>query len=146
MSDDYSSLSTKATFQDDEIKAALIATHGIVTRAAEQLGCAPGTIYTRIKKTPELKEVQQEARLIRDEIIGDLAEDGLIEALKSKEQWAIQTAIKYKLRERGYVPATQFTGPNGEAFEVSFKPIDYRENLKALKPPDSVDDDQNPND
>lgn len=50
------------TYTDEELKDALIQTSGQPTKAAEALGVTYISVYGRIRKNPELLEIQKSAR------------------------------------------------------------------------------------
>lgn len=49
-------------YSDEELKEALIKTNGQPTKAAEALGVTYISVYGRIRRNPELKDIQKSAR------------------------------------------------------------------------------------
>jgi len=93
-------------YSTEQIIEALRATNGLVSLAARQLGCVPGTIYNRAKNT---KSVQQAIDDCRDELI-DHAELALRSAVLDKEPWAVGLVLKTLGKNRGYVERQEITG------------------------------------
>ena len=91
---------------------------GAVYLAARELGCAPNTIYNRMKKTPALKQAVEDAR---GEVV-DYAEQKLRLAILNGEPWAIAMALKTIGKSRGYVERQEVTGADGGAINVIIKP------------------------
>jgi hypothetical protein len=87
---------------------------GAVYLAARELGCAPNTIYNRMKKTPALKQAVEDAR---GEVV-DYAEQKLRLAILNGEPWAIAMALKTIGKHRGYVERQEVTGADGGAVTV----------------------------
>ena len=93
---------------------------GAVYLAARELGCAPNTIYNRMKKTPALKQAVEDAR---GEVV-DYAEQKLRLAILNGEPWAIAMVLKTLGKSRGYVERQEVTGANGGAIIVDWDSID----------------------
>ena len=89
---------------------------GAVYLAARELGCAPNTIYNRMKKTPALKQAVEDAR---GEVV-DYAEQKLRLAILNGEPWAIAMALKTIGKHRGYVERQEVTGADGGAVIVKW--------------------------
>ena len=89
---------------------------GAVYLAARELGCAPNTIYNRMKKTPALKQAVEDAR---GEVV-DYAEQKLRLAILNGEPWAIAMALKTIGKHRGYVERQEVTGADGGAVMVKW--------------------------
>ena len=89
---------------------------GAVYLAARELGCAPNTIYNRMKKTPALKQAVEDAR---GEVV-DYAEQKLRLAILNGEPWAIAMALKTIGKSRGYVERQEVTGADGGAVLVKW--------------------------
>ena len=89
---------------------------GAVYLAARELGCAPNTIYNRMKKTPALKQAVEDAR---GEVV-DYAEQKLRLAILNGEPWAIAMALKTIGKHRGYVERQEVTGADGGAVLVKW--------------------------
>lgn len=84
---------------DEMIEAALRKYNGRVYIAAEKLCCCPETIMNRLKANPTLKAIKDECK---GRII-DLAEDGLLKAVKDGDFRAIKYTLGTLGRHRGYV-------------------------------------------
>ena len=100
--------------------------NGLVTHAAKALGCYPSYIWSRAKEEPEVQAAIDEAR----EVVLDLAESGLINALSEREAWAIAFALKTIGKKRGYVERIEQTGADGKDIEIK---IDWGGNTEASK-------------
>lgn len=87
---------------------------GAVYLAARELGCAPNTIYNRMKKSPTLKRAVEDAR---GEVV-DYAEQKLRLAILNGEPWAIAMALKTIGKSRGYVERQEVTGAEGSHIVV----------------------------
>ena len=87
---------------------------GAVYLAARELGCAPNTIYNRMKKTPALKQAVEDAR---GEVV-DYAEQKLRLAILNGEPWAIALVLKTLGKKRGYVERAEYAGVKDEPIEI----------------------------
>lgn len=81
------------------VMEALRRTHGLVAPAAELLGVSRGSLYRAIDRY-KLKDYQ---RQLREEVIGDIAELKLFEAIQAGKPWAVTFYLKTLGRWRGYV-------------------------------------------
>lgn len=99
----------------EQIKAALHKSQGLISLAAEALGANYTTIYRRVKKSKELREIISGYRLRRV----DRAEIGLDAALARGEPWAIALVLKTLGKNRGYVEREEHTGKGGGPIETS---------------------------
>lgn len=81
-----------------DVAQALRESHGIIARAARKLGVSREYLFRYISKHPDLQAVRDEAR----ELLLDLAEEGLIDALVKKAPWAIQFTLARLGKDRGY--------------------------------------------
>lgn len=91
---------------DAAIIEALRASGGVVTVAAQLLGCAPNTIRRQIKQNPTMAAAWQE---VRDETL-DLAESQLLRAIRAGDMRAIMFFLKTQGRGRGYGSTVQIGG------------------------------------
>ena len=98
---------------------------GAVYLAARELGCAPNTIYNRMKKTPALKQAVEDAR---GEVV-DYAEQKLRLAILNGEPWAIAMALKTIGKSRGYVERQEVTGADGKPVETKITEIVIRKEV-----------------
>ena len=92
-----------------QVAAALKKTSGIVSMAARTLGCERGTVYDYIKKYPEVQTAFDESR----EVMLDLAESKLFQAVNDKAGWAICFFLKTQGKSRGYSERREVTGIDG---------------------------------
>jgi len=82
----------------EEVAAALIAGRGIMSEAAKLLGCDRSTISNHIQASPLCKQAQEEAT----ELMLDLAEDKIYNAIQKDRSWAIAFYLARKGRKRQY--------------------------------------------
>jgi hypothetical protein len=82
----------------DEIIEAVRSSYGLLTAAAESLGCPRSTIQRRAEKSKKIQEAIEEER----EKLGDLAEGGLFLLIQSRKEWALKFYLKTQCRDRGY--------------------------------------------
>lgn len=82
----------------DRVIDALRTHHGLITMAADALGCDRQTIYNYAQQYPAVAEVIAVAR----EKVVDLAEQGLIHHLQEESPWAISLVLRTLGRSRGY--------------------------------------------
>lgn len=95
---------------------ALVATKGMITLAARQLGCAPNTVRRYIREYVTVREAQFEAT----EQMGDAVELALYdEAINKRNTAALIFLAKTKFKARGYVERQEVSGKDGGAIEVS---------------------------
>jgi len=71
---------------------------GTITTVAHRLGCSIYLAKRHIYKWEETRAIFTES----EEIMLDLAETGLMKALKKEEEWAIKLVLKMKGKSRGY--------------------------------------------
>lgn len=93
MSDDESSNTTalqKNVYSTEAIIEAVKEAKGMITVAAELVGCSPRTIHRRRKEEPEIQQAIDEQR----NRIDDVTVLKLFEAIKAGEPWAIRLRIK----------------------------------------------------
>lgn len=103
-------------FSTEQIISALEATNGLITLAAQKVGCTPQTIYNRAAKVKKVQEVINEKR---DNLV-DHAELALRAAVLSKEPWAVAMVLKTLGKSRGYVERQEVTGADGGAIVVNW--------------------------
>lgn len=93
-----SSTGRNEQFTPEEIVAALRKHDGVQVKAAEELGCHRNTVLGYLERYPELR-----AEIISiDESVTDIAEGGLVKAVRGEEPWAIRLRLRTKGRNRGY--------------------------------------------
>lgn len=87
---------------------------GLVSLAAQLLGCSDEAVYGQIRRHPKVEEA---ARLATEREL-DAAESKLFEAIKKGESWAITFFLARKGKTRGYSERSEFTGKNGARLTV----------------------------
>lgn len=101
-------------YSHEKIAQAIRESHGLISLAARRLGCSDNTIYKRVKRSAELRELVDQARA---EMI-DLAEAKLRQAVLDGQPWAIALTLRTIGKVRGYTERQEITGVNGEAMRV----------------------------
>lgn len=108
-------------YSEEQIETALRNNYGLLTIAAEELGCKYETIFIRIKHSDHLQAVKYSIT----EQHKDWAEQNIIDQIKAsakrtkkKESKLSQWYLEYQARERGYVERTELTGAEGKPIEV----------------------------
>lgn len=96
------------SYSYEELAAALKATRGKITLAAEAVGCSRQTMHKRINEAPGLQEIVEHYR----DRITDKAETGLENAIDNGEHWAIALALKTLGKDRGYVERSEVVSQN----------------------------------
>lgn len=122
-----------------QVVTALELTAGILTAAAEKLGCTRQTVASYVRRYPEIQEELD--RILEARI--DLAEGVVLQTMtRSKsEHCKLQAAMFYlktKGKLRGYTERQELTGKDGGAIEHrNHDPIDLsgasEEDLEALE-------------
>ena len=92
-------MSRPQRYTAEMVADAIRAAGGLVTVAADRLGCTPRTVRLYIERYPTVKEAWEDAS---DRIL-DFGESKLIEQVKKGEGWAVCFLLKTKGRKRGYV-------------------------------------------
>lgn len=90
-------------YTNKQISEALTATKGLVYAAASRIGCTPQTIYNRMRRSKEIRDVVENGR---GQVL-DMAEAKLFEAIHNGESWAIAFALKTIGKNRGYFERMQ---------------------------------------
>ncbi len=111
----------KPKFTKIQISNALTEAAGMITQAAAVLAkrnktsCSRATVYNALERWPELKEHRCEVA----EETKDIAETGLLKALKAEEPWAIKFYLTRKAKDRGYgvISTVEVSGINGGAIQ-----------------------------
>lgn len=86
----------------EQMVSALTRSRGMVTIAAQLLGCNRQTIYNTAKQYPEVKDAIDGQR----ELGLDTAELKLLEAINKGQAWAICFYLKTQGKKRGYIEKT----------------------------------------
>lgn len=92
-------MGSRRRYSISEMSEALRASKGLVSVAAERLGCSHQTLYNGLKRSDKLRSVLKQQREVRI----DVAEAKLDEALERGEAWAVALTLKTLGRRRGYV-------------------------------------------
>ena len=103
-------------FTQQQVIAALKETRGLITLAAERLGCVDDTVRRYVNKYPKVKQTVMQYRRRRV----DVAELKLDGALANGEPWAIALVLKTLGKKRGYVERVEqeHSGRGGGAITV----------------------------
>jgi hypothetical protein len=80
------------------VMTALRTHHGLVSLAADSLGCSRSTLYSYVQAFPEVAAIIEESR----ERLVDLAEDALYRHVEEGAPWAVALVLKTLGRTRGY--------------------------------------------
>jgi hypothetical protein len=96
-------------YTPEQMIEALRATHGLISPAADLLGCGRRTMQRYIKEYPEILEAIED----EDEAFNDVAEASLYQAVKRGDPWAVCFRLKTKGKKRGYVERAELGGANG---------------------------------
>ena len=83
---------------EEEVRRALVASHGSISSAARRLGITRQTIYNALERWPELREIVEDER----ELFLDKAETALYKAVGRGKPWAIRFTLKTRGKARGY--------------------------------------------
>ena len=112
-------------YTKEQVAAALTRTKGMITLAAQTLGCDPTTVRNYVARYPELQVVLSDER----DRMTDVAELKLYEAIQGREPWAVSLYLRTQGRSRGYVERQEISGTDGKAIEVSV--VDARSELAS---------------
>lgn len=99
-----------------EVLYAISGSLGIISTIAKRLGCESRTAKRLIDKWQETKDALSD----EEELVLDLADTGLYDALIKKEQWAIKFILSTKGQSRGYVVTPTIKLDNGEPLNIQF--------------------------
>lgn len=90
---------TKLSVIEDTLQKSM----GNISVAARSLGMTRNALYQRIRRTPQLKTILDDAR----ESLVDVAESALYSAVTKKEGWAVCFTLKTIGKSRGYIERTE---------------------------------------
>lgn len=93
-------------------------THGLLTPAAEMLGCTYQALKQMAGRRPEIAKAIEDAK----EKVLDFAESKLFEAIRNRESWAIKYFLSTQGKKRGYVERQELAG-------VKDLPVEFTLNL-----------------
>ena len=110
----------KKRYTVKQVTEELTRTKGMVYATAENLGCAPKTVYNYINNYPAVAAAKE---LAEGKII-DIAELGLYKAILNNEPWALKFMLKTKGASRGYIEKQEISNIDG--FSENNKSINYR--------------------
>ena len=105
-----------SNLRPERVADALKTAKGIISVAAEILGCSRNAVYENIKKHPEVRQAQEDA----DEAVTDFAEIKLMKKLNEGDMRAILFRLETKGKKRGYVRRNEFSGPDGDPIPAEF--------------------------
>ncbi len=112
-----------------EIALALLLSRGIVSTAAQRLGCRTSTVSWFMERYPEVEEAARRGRELRI----DLAEQALDHKVAQGDIVAILFTLKTQGKDRGYVERRELD--ERRQVDLTVRAIDYREALAPLAPP-----------
>ena len=87
---------------------------GLLTAAADALGCTRKAIYDAAKRHPEIQQAIEESR----ERTTDMAESKLFQKISEGDNTAIIFYLKTQAKKRGYVERQEVTGADGNELTV----------------------------
>jgi hypothetical protein len=85
-------------FEPSQVIEVLHQSRGILTRAAEKLGCSRATIQNYCERYPEVAQARIDGR----EMLLDAAEGGLVDSVEKGEEWGVRFALATIGKHRGY--------------------------------------------
>jgi hypothetical protein len=98
----------------EAVRNAIVKSRGLLSFAAQFLGCERATVYSYLEKWPDLKQVVADQR----EGLIDVAESRLLGNIDRGDTTAIIFFLKTQGRNRGYVERQEITGADGGAVET----------------------------
>ena len=131
------------TFTKTQLEDAMRQSNGKVALAAGILKCCVKTIYNRMDKWPEIREIMDEVKIRRI----DVAETKLEQAVMAGEAWAIKFILENQAQDRGYGRSLKLEGGLDNKSETTIKitledvtaqarrVMDEMDRLKALPAP-----------
>ena len=102
--------------------------HGLLSLAADTLGCGRSTLYRYCQDFPEVAAVVEEER----ERLVDMAEDALYDHLREKSPWAIALVLRTLGRKRGFVEKDGDREPPVDVFRAIQASVEWRNIQSAL--------------
>lgn len=107
----------KQQYTVEQVEGALRATKGLLSLAAERLGCTRQTVTNYVNRYKSLQKVRDEQRAH----VVDTAELALMNAILDKQGWAVCFTLKTLGKDRGYVERQEITGKDGEKLSFTLK-------------------------
>ena len=98
-----------------EVAEALVKAKGIISLAAQVLGCSRTTVVNRINESPALQGVQAEAK----EGMKDFAESKLYNFIARENLSAVTFFLSRQARDRGYGDKLEVAGQRGTVFGLA---------------------------
>ena len=95
----------RGRYSPEEIIAIFRTNHGNVSATARVLGCDRGTVLDYCARFPEVQAAKEEG--VEDRI--DFAEEQLQAAMRDREAWAIQLALRGQGAKRGHAEKSETT-------------------------------------
>ena len=89
-------------FKPEQVVAAIISENGVLSGAADRLGCDVRSVYNYRDEFNEVAQAIEDARENHDCELLDKAERNLSEAIDAREVWATKYVLSTKGRSRGY--------------------------------------------
>lgn len=102
-------------FSKDDILAALEMNHGIVTYAANSLGCSRKRLQEIVNDDKELKACSE----LWKTLLKDMALHGLLSQLHEENPAMIKFTLETLAKDDGFTTRTELTGKDGEGIEVN---------------------------
>jgi hypothetical protein len=117
-------------FTAAQVALAITETRGLITYAAQRLGCDQQTVRNYIKRHQTVRDALEEAR---GQIV-DLGELRLFQAVDAAEPWAVQFLLRTVGRDRGYGDRVEVTADvNVTTKEPQSLVVDYEEYNRAYR-------------
>jgi hypothetical protein len=90
-------------YTEEEVREALEGASGVVSRAADDLGCDRETVYRYMERWPDLHKVRDRARRQRRQGRVMRSEDAIDDAIAAGEAWAIRYALSCLAKDEGWI-------------------------------------------
>ena len=100
---------TAERYPTTQVIQAIRKTKGLVSMAAEMLGCEPDTVRNYARRHPTVAAALREER----SRMTDVAELALYNSIVAREPWAVSLYLKTIGQDRGYVERHEVTGKDG---------------------------------
>jgi len=101
-------------FTVEDMVKAITQSRGLLTHAADALGCSRMTIYNYAKEYPEVQAAIDSAR----DRMTDVAEGKLFQKISEGDNTALIFYLKTQGKKRGYVERQEVTGAEGGELTV----------------------------